>query len=54
MIANFFQSLTDRGVDYLLISADLQQADRRYWREIIAELKGFRSAGKLVKEGSSV
>lgn len=34
--------------------ADLQQADRRYWRNIILELKAFRSTGKLMVEGSLV
>ncbi len=34
--------------------ADLQQADRRYWREIIAKLKGLRATGKLAPEGSAV
>ncbi len=34
--------------------AELQQADRRYWREIIAELKSLRAAGKLVAEGNAV
>ena len=34
--------------------ADLQQADRRYWREIIAELKSLRATAKLVAEGSAV
>ena len=34
--------------------AKLQQADRRYWREIIVELKAIRSAGKLMAEGDSV
>ena len=34
--------------------ADLQQADRRYWREIIAELKSLRANGKLVTEGGAV
>jgi len=34
--------------------ADLQQADRRYWREVIAKLKTLRATGKLVAEGSDV
>jgi len=34
--------------------ADLQQADRHYWREIIAQLKALRAAGKLITEGSAV
>lgn len=34
--------------------ADLQQADRRYWRDIIAELKEFRADGKLMPEGETV
>jgi hypothetical protein len=34
--------------------ADLQQADRRYWRDIIADLKRLRATGKLVAEGSAV
>jgi hypothetical protein len=32
----------------------LQQADRRYWRGLIAELKELRSAGKLMPEGAGV
>ena len=56
------------GVEYLLISnleraitlrsqesiAHLQEADRRYWRKIIAELKQLRSDGILLQEGSEV
>jgi len=34
--------------------ADLQLADRRYWREIIAKLKRLRATGKLAPEGSEV
>jgi hypothetical protein len=34
--------------------ASLQMADRNYWREIIAELKALRAAGKLMPEGSAV
>lgn len=34
--------------------ATLQQADRRYWRDIIAELKKLRGAGNLMPEGSAV
>ena len=34
--------------------ADLQQADRRYWREDIAQLKTLRATGKLAAEGSAV
>lgn len=34
--------------------AELQQTDRRYWREIVAELKILRATGKLVAEGSAV
>jgi len=34
--------------------AALQQADRAYWREIIAELKQLRADGKLMKEDSEV
>ena len=34
--------------------ADLQQADRRYWREVIAQLKTLRATGKLAAEGSAV
>ena len=30
--------------------ADLQLADRRYWRKIVAELKSLRAAGKLVAD----
>ncbi len=33
---------------------DLQQADRRYWRGIIKELKELRAAGKLMPEGQAV
>ena len=33
---------------------DLQQADRRYWRDIIAELKKFHGDGKLMPEGEMV
>ncbi|HKX61225.1 MAG TPA: hypothetical protein VJS65_05265 [Verrucomicrobiae bacterium] len=32
----------------------LQQIDREYWRQIIAELKQLRSAGKLMPEGGAV
>jgi hypothetical protein len=32
----------------------LQQADRRYWREIIAELRQLRAAGHLMTEGAAV
>jgi hypothetical protein len=34
--------------------ADLQQADRRYWREIIYLLKELRAAGALMAEGEPV
>jgi hypothetical protein len=34
--------------------AELQQADRRYWRDIIAELKRLRAAGDLMPEGDKV
>lgn len=34
--------------------AALQQADRRYWRNIIAELKNLRSNGILMPEGAPV
>jgi len=34
--------------------AGLQQADRRHWRDIVAELKQFHKLGKLVKEGTGV
>jgi len=34
--------------------AALQQADRRYWRSIIAELKQLRASDKLVSEGAPV
>jgi len=33
---------------------ELQQADRRYWRGIIAELKTLRATGKLVTDGTPV
>lgn len=32
----------------------LQQTDRRYWREIIIELKQLRATGQLMTEGSAV
>jgi len=32
----------------------LQQADRSYWREIIAELRQLRATGQLVLEGTAV
>jgi hypothetical protein len=32
----------------------LQQRDRRYWREIIAELRQFRAQGVLMREGDPV
>ena len=35
------------------VIAGLQQADRRYWRQIIDELKQLRAAGKLMPEGSA-
>ena len=31
-----------------------QDADRQYWRPIIAELKTFRSRGLLLPEGTAV
>jgi hypothetical protein len=34
--------------------AELQYADRRYWRDIIAELKQLRTEGKLLVEGEKV
>ncbi len=34
--------------------AELQQTDRRYWRDIIAELKRLRAAGELMPEGEKV
>lgn len=34
--------------------AELQMADRHYWRDIIAELKVFRAAGQLMSEGDRV
>lgn len=34
--------------------ADLQQADRRHWRRIIAELKQLRADGKLMPEDGVV
>ena len=34
--------------------AGLQQADRRYWRDIIAELKRLRGAGSLMPQGGTV
>ena len=32
----------------------LQQADRGYWRPIIAELRQFRATGQLMPEGRTV
>ena len=34
--------------------AALQQADRVYWREIIADLKRLRATGMLISEGTNV
>ncbi len=34
--------------------AELQSADRQYWRKIISELKELRAAGKLKPEGETV
>ena len=34
--------------------SELQSADRNYWREIIRELKEWRAAGKLMREGEMV
>jgi len=34
--------------------AELQQTDRRYWRDIIAQLKRLRAAGELMPEGDKV
>jgi hypothetical protein len=34
--------------------ADLQRADHRYWRGIIAELKQLRATGELMPEGARV
>ena len=34
--------------------AELQLADRQYWREIIGELKELRAVGKLLPEGEKV
>ncbi|MEW6306993.1 MAG: hypothetical protein AB1705_26310 [Verrucomicrobiota bacterium] len=34
--------------------AELQIADRRYWRPIIAELKQMRSGGELIPQGQKV
>jgi len=34
--------------------AALQEADRRFWRDIIADLKRMRAAGELMPEGSVV
>ena len=42
MIANFFQSLTDRGVDYLLISGSIKEDLRRMLA--IVEAEKMRSA----------
>jgi hypothetical protein len=33
---------------------ELQQADRRYWRGVIAELKTLRANGQLMPEGDPV
>ena len=34
--------------------AELQLADRQYWRDIIRELKALRAAGRLMAEGEKV
>jgi hypothetical protein len=34
--------------------AELQMADRHYWRDIIGELKALRVAGKLMIEGNAI
>ena len=34
--------------------AELQLADRQYWRDIIRELKELRAIGKLMTEGQNV
>jgi hypothetical protein len=33
---------------------ELQQGDRRYWRNIVAELKKLRATGKLMAEGAEI
>ncbi len=44
----------DRGQLVQQRIAGLQQADRRYWQEIIAEQKQLRGTGMLMPEGSAV
>ena len=63
--SRFLAALRDCGVRYYTLTArvnvgmqqriaGLQQADRRYWRDIIDELRHLRAAGKLMAEGSAV
>lgn len=47
-------SATSVNADMQRRIAELQQADRRYWREVIAELKRLRAAGELRPEGDKV
>jgi len=70
MIANFFQSLSHHGVEYLLISGQATvlygaatfSEDIDLWlhptednrSRFLAELKQLRSTGKLLPEGSAV
>jgi hypothetical protein len=48
--------LVERGVGKLFQSriAELQLADRQYWRDIIHRLKELRLAGQLMPEGKNV
>lgn len=53
------QSVSEKVYENLTISMQrrmglLQQADRVYWRGIIAELKDFRNKGTLMEESSRV
>jgi hypothetical protein len=54
MIANFFRSLSDLNSDLQRRIAELQQADRHYWRGIIADLRQPRGSGNLMPEGNPI
>jgi len=57
MTANFFQSLDLEGRILGRMQRQIgepQKADRRYWRDIIGELKVMRAKGFMVEEGSPV
>jgi hypothetical protein len=47
-------SATSVNADMQQRMAKLQQADRRYWRDIIAELKRLRAADELMPQGAKV